>query len=81
VRNDIKLSAKIVHNLDSRAGLWSEDKKEISKEEETKKEQTANDIEQAVNILNIFLNYVSKYNILLFIFHFRLLDYRQKIQF
>ncbi|XP_031784780.1 serrate RNA effector molecule homolog isoform X3 [Nasonia vitripennis] len=47
VRNDIKLSAKIVHNLDNRSGLWVEDKKAALAEEEAKKEQSANDIEQA----------------------------------
>lgn len=49
VRNDIKLSAKIVHNLDNRSGLWVEDKKAALAEEEAKKEQSANDIEQAVS--------------------------------
>lgn len=52
MRNDIKLSAKIVHNLDNRSGLWAEDKKDSEKkEEETKKEQTKNEIEQAVSNL------------------------------
>lgn len=49
VRNDIKLSAKIVHNLDQRLGLWVEDKKDNSKSEESKKEQSASEMEQAVS--------------------------------
>ena len=61
VRHDIKLSAKIVHNLDKRVGLWSEEKKEqvSSKEEHEKKEskssdQTTMEIEQAVSSLKYF---------------------------
>ncbi|KAL7306441.1 hypothetical protein TKK_0001857 [Trichogramma kaykai] len=43
VRNDIKLSAKIVHNLDNRVGLWFE-KKEENIDGQNK---TAEEIEQA----------------------------------
>lgn len=54
VRHDIKLSAKIVHNLDNRVGLWKEDKKSdnASKQEENKENKTAqsnDEVEQAVS--------------------------------
>lgn len=54
VRHDIKLSAKIVHNLDNRVGLWKEDKKDesASKQEEDKENKTApssSEVEQAVS--------------------------------
>lgn len=54
VRHDIKLSAKIVHNLDNRVGLWKEDKKDESalKQEEEKENKTApssSEVEQAVS--------------------------------
>ncbi|RLU20650.1 hypothetical protein DMN91_007263 [Ooceraea biroi] len=51
VRHDIKLSAKIVYNLDNRVGLWNEEKKEegASKQEEDKENKTAQntEVEQA----------------------------------
>lgn len=57
VRHDIKLSAKIVHNLDNRVGLWNEEKKDdhhASKHEDDNKEnrsaQSARDVEQAVSL-------------------------------
>lgn len=54
VRHDIKLSAKIVHNLDNRVGLWNEEKKEEggSKQEDDKENKTAqsNEVEQAVSL-------------------------------
>lgn len=53
VRHDIKLSAKIVHNLDNRVGLWKEEKKdEGAKSEDEKENKTApssNEVEQAVS--------------------------------
>lgn len=53
VRNDIKLSAKIVHNLDSRVGLWADEKKDHDKGDEKKEtkttDQMAMEIEQAVS--------------------------------
>lgn len=54
VRHDIKLSAKIVHNLDNRVGLWNEERKDdhASKQEDDNKEnksaQNAHEVEQAV---------------------------------
>jgi len=56
VRHDIKLSAKIVHNLDNRVGLWNEEKKEegTSKQEEDKENkiaQNTNEVEQAVRFI------------------------------
>jgi len=62
VRHDIKLSAKIVHNLDNRVGLWKEEKKDesASKQEEEKENKTApsnNEVEQAVSkICILYLN-------------------------
>jgi hypothetical protein len=58
VRHDIKLSAKIVHNLDNRVGLWNEEKREegVSKQEEDKENKIAqniNEVEQAVNKIHI----------------------------
>lgn len=58
VRHDIKLSAKIVHNLDNRVGLWKEEKKDegASKQEEEKENKTApnnNEVEQAVSKIYI----------------------------
>ncbi|XP_017793039.1 PREDICTED: serrate RNA effector molecule homolog [Habropoda laboriosa] len=53
VRHDIKLSAKIVHNLDNRVGLWNDDKKDDNtfKQEDDNKEnkstQNVHDVEQA----------------------------------
>lgn len=46
VRHDIKLSAKIVHNLDNRVGLWKEEKKDESagKQEENKENKTDQNI-------------------------------------
>lgn len=60
VRHDIKLSAKIVHNLDNRAGLWKEGKKdEIAlKQEESKDNKNSHEIEQAVS--KICLSLVNK---------------------
>jgi len=59
VRHDIKLSAKIVHNLDNRVGLWNEEKKEegASKQEEDKENKIAqniNEVEQAVSKMRIW---------------------------
>lgn len=59
VRHDIKLSAKIVHNLDNRVGLWKEEKKDegASKQEEEKENkvaQSSNEVEQAVSKIYIF---------------------------
>ncbi|XP_046429120.1 serrate RNA effector molecule homolog isoform X1 [Neodiprion fabricii] len=50
VRHDIKLSAKIVHNLDNRIGLWNEDKKDGNASKEGvdgKDSRTSNEVEQA----------------------------------
>ncbi|XP_018043808.1 PREDICTED: serrate RNA effector molecule homolog isoform X1 [Atta colombica] len=52
VRHDIKLSAKIVHNLDNKVGLWREEKKDentIKQEDdkENKTTQSSNEVEQA----------------------------------
>lgn len=61
VRHDIKLSAKIVHNLDNRVGLWNEEKKEenTSKQEDNSKDtkgaQNAHEVEQAVSLCSICL--------------------------
>lgn len=55
VRHDIKLSAKIVHNLDNRVGLWKEEKKDegASKEDDKENKTTHSshcaEMEQAVN--------------------------------
>lgn len=53
VRHDIKLSAKIVHNLDNKVGLWREEKKDESAKQEEEKEnkttQSSNEVEQAVS--------------------------------
>lgn len=54
VRHDIKLSAKIVHNLDNRVGLWKEERKGdgVLKQEENKENKTAqsnDEVEQAVS--------------------------------
>lgn len=54
VRHDIKLSAKIVHNLDNRVGLWNEEKKDegVSKQEEDKENKTiqsGHEVDQAVS--------------------------------
>lgn len=62
VRQDIKLSAKIVHNLDKRVGLWADEKNEDSAKAEEKKEtktsdQIAMEIEQAVSF---FYNLILK---------------------
>lgn len=54
VRHDIKLSAKIVHNLDSRVGLWNEEKRDDNtvKQDDDNKEnksiQNVHEVEQAV---------------------------------
>lgn len=59
VRHDIKLSAKIVHNLDNRVGLWKEEKKDegISKEEEKENKviQSNNEVEQAVSKICVIM--------------------------
>ncbi|XP_014609079.1 PREDICTED: serrate RNA effector molecule homolog isoform X1 [Polistes canadensis] len=52
VRHDIKLSAKIVHNLDNRVGLWKDEKKEenSNKQNDDNKENTTtsqSEVEQA----------------------------------
>lgn len=55
VRHDIKLSAKIVHNLDNRVGLWNEEKKDESAKQEDDKEnkttESNHEVEQAVSKL------------------------------
>ena len=84
MRNDIKLSAKIVHNLDSRSGLWSEDKKDAPKEDEEKKEPTQNEIEQAVSSILLIVAshdyFYTKFNDKFYIL-FRPLDCHRKIPF
>ncbi|XP_025163712.1 serrate RNA effector molecule homolog isoform X3 [Harpegnathos saltator] len=50
VRHDIKLSAKIVHNLDNRVGLWNGEKKDEVKQEDDKENKTTesnHEVEQA----------------------------------
>lgn len=49
VRHDIKLSAKIVHNLDRRVGLWKEEKADDDKIKENKSHSNTLEIEQAVS--------------------------------
>lgn len=66
VRHDIKLSAKIVHNLDNRVGLWKEEKKDegASKQEEDKENKTQSshtEIEQAVSKNLYMLLFGEKY--------------------
>lgn len=58
VRHDIKLSAKIVHNLDQRIGLWktetdSKGTTESGDNEIVKKEQQAPEAEQDVIFLSL----------------------------
>lgn len=72
VRHDIKLSAKIVHNLDNRVGLWNEEKKEenLNKQNDDNKENTASqsEVEQAVsrqNFFFVFFNVRLFYNLIL----------------
>lgn len=59
IRQDIKLSAKIVHNLDNRVGLWNEEKREenSNKQNDDNKENTASqsEVEQAVSRQKFFL--------------------------
>lgn len=60
VRHDIKLSAKIVHNLDNKVGLWREEKKDentIKQEDdkENKTTQSSNEVEQAVSKICIYI--------------------------
>lgn len=60
VRHDIKLSAKIVHNLDHKVGLWREEKKDesVTKQEEDKENKTTpsnNEIEQAVSKICVYI--------------------------
>jgi len=59
VRHDIKLSAKIVHNLDNKVGLWREEKKDESTKQEEDKEnktiQSSNEVEQAVNTICVYI--------------------------
>lgn len=58
VRHDIKLSAKIVHNLDNRVNLWNDEKKdENTKKEDDKENKSAesnHDVEQAVSKMLLF---------------------------
>jgi len=62
VRHDIKLSAKIVHNLDNKVGLWREEKKDESTKQEEDKEnktiQSSNEVEQAVNTICVYICYI-----------------------
>lgn len=63
VRHDIKLSAKIVHNLDNKVGLWREEKKDESatKPEENKENKTiqsSNEMEQAVSKTCVCIYYI-----------------------
>jgi len=62
VRHDIKLSAKIVHNLDNKVGLWREEKKDESSKQEEDKEnktiQSSNEVEQAVNTICVYIYYI-----------------------
>lgn len=61
VRHDIKLSAKIVHNLDNKVGLWREEKKDENavkqEEEKENKTQSSNEVEQAVSIIYVYILY------------------------
>lgn len=63
VRHDIKLSAKIVHNLDNKVGLWREEKKDESgtkpEEDKENKTQSNNEIEQAVSKTCIYMYRIS----------------------
>ena len=53
VRHDIKLSAKIVHNLDNRIGLWNAEKKEdAGAKKDAKSNKNSSDAEQAVSCVN-----------------------------
>lgn len=56
VRNDIKLSAKIVHNLDHRVGLWNEERKEKDGDDNKENSTLINvsDVEQAVSLSNFY---------------------------
>lgn len=89
VRHDIKLSAKIVHNLDNRVGLWNEEKKDESvKQEDDKENKTAesnHEVEQAVskNCILLIMNINTKHDqtVTNCACHFRLLDCRLKIQY
>lgn len=60
VRHDIKLSAKIVHNLDNKVGLWREEKKDENtiKQEEDKENKTtqSNEVEQAVSKICVYID-------------------------
>ncbi|XP_014488480.1 PREDICTED: serrate RNA effector molecule homolog isoform X2 [Dinoponera quadriceps] len=51
VRHDIKLSAKIVHNLDNKVGLWNEEKKnegaKLDDDKENKTVESNHEMEQA----------------------------------
>ena len=89
VRHDIKLSAKIVHNLDSRVGLWDEKKEQESPKEDEKKEskssdQLAMEIEQAVSFIKTpFETYSSDFILMTnnsFNIFCRLLDFLRRIQ-
>ena len=92
VRHDIKLSAKIVHNLDNKVGLWREEKKDentIKQEDdkENKTTQSSNEVEQAVSKICIYIyniidrNEILIHNYMKFAWHFRLSDYHLKIQY
>lgn len=63
VRHDIKLSAKIVHNLDNKVGLWREEKKDESaakqeEDKENKTSQSSNEVEQAVSKIYVYICYI-----------------------
>jgi len=64
VRHDIKLSAKIVHNLDNKVGLWREEKKDESTKQEEDKEnktiQSINEVEQAVNTICVYILHIKQ---------------------
>lgn len=69
VRHDIKLSAKIVHNLDNKVGLWREEKKDESatkpeEDKENKITQSSHEIEQAVSKTCVYIYYISLLSIL-----------------
>lgn len=92
VRHDIKLSAKIVHNLDNKVGLWREEKRDESatKQEEDKENKTiqsSNEVEQAVSNTYVYVYYIIyrsrnlSHDCVKHTCHFRLSDCHLKIQY
>ncbi|XP_044011988.1 serrate RNA effector molecule homolog isoform X2 [Aphidius gifuensis] len=61
VRNDIKLSAKIVHNLDTKLGLWNDDKKNDNKSDKKKEGYEAEQVAFGLNSKNPVLKNITDY--------------------